>query len=605
MSAQKARILFVCAALLTLSISAPAAPPEGTMAFTVSMPQAGSHQFHVALRCAGLSNGPGGETQDFKMPVWTPGFYRILDYAKYVRDFRAADDTGRALPWEKVAKNTWRVVSGDASAVVLNYDVEASVSFVARNYIDDQRAFIAPAGLFMHIARGIRHPVTATFQMPAGWARISTGLDPVAGQPNTFFAPDFDVLYDSPFLLGNQETLQFSVVGRPHTMVIENVPASVNREKMTSDLQRMVEAATRLLGDVPYKHYTFLLMGKGNGGIEHANSAAISFNGDSLTKEDGYARWLSYVAHEYFHNFNVKRIRPLALGPFDYDQENLTGMLWVSEGLSVYYEDLVLVRAGLMTRGQYLDKMAGAIAKFENAPGHRYQSAAESSLNTWGTLPGGGDRSTSISYYDNGAMLGAMLDLKIRNESHNQKSLDDVMRSLYRGYYQRKARGFTDAEFRSECEKAAGGSLAEVFDYASTSREMDYAKYLAYAGLRVETTAEEAAGAYLGVNTKTQDDGLSITDVAPESPAQSAGLAVEDRIVNLDGAHATAKSLNDLLSAGKPGDKIKAQFSRSGATQEVEIVLGKNSKRSYKIAPMDAPNPLQSEILKDWLRSRQ
>lgn len=129
----------------------------------------------------------------------------------------------------------------------------------------------------------------------------------------------------------------------------------------------------------------FLLMGKGNGGIEHGNSAAVSFNGDSLTMESGYARWLSYVAHEYFHNFNVKRIRPLALGPFDYDQENLTDMLWVSEGLSVYYEDLVLVRAGLLTSDQYLGQMAGAIAKFENAPGHRYQSAAEASLDTWGT----------------------------------------------------------------------------------------------------------------------------------------------------------------------------------------------------------------------------
>jgi len=269
----------------------------------------------------------------------------------------------------------------------------------------------------------------------------------------------------------------------------------------------------------------------------------------------------------------------------------------------------VLVRAGLMTRGQYLDKMAGAIAKFENAPGHRYQSAAEASLYTWGAPPGGFDRGTSISYYDNGAMLGALLDLKIRNASHNRASLDDVMRSLYREYYQREARGFTDAEFRAECEKAAGGSLAEVFGYVSTSREMDYAKYFAYAGLRVEMAADEAAGAYLGVNTKTQDDGLAITDVAPDSPAHSAGLAAGDRIVNLDGAPATAKSLNDLLAAKKAGDQVKVQFSRgvsgSGATAEAEIVLGKNAKRSYKIAPVESPDPLQMEILSDWLRGRQ
>src|SRR5580658_1260470 len=192
MSAQKARLLFNCAAVLALSLPAPAAPPERTMAFTVSMPHAGSHQFHVALRCEGLR----GETRDFKMPVWTPGFYRVLDYAKYVRDFRAEDETGRALPWEKTAKNTWRVAAGNAAAVVLNYDVEASAAFVARNYIDEQRAFIAPAGLFVYLAGRIQHPATVAFQMPADWARISTGLDPVDGPPHTFFAPDFEVLYD-------------------------------------------------------------------------------------------------------------------------------------------------------------------------------------------------------------------------------------------------------------------------------------------------------------------------------------------------------------------------------------------------------------------------
>lgn len=597
MFAQKARVILISAALLAPALCA---PDESAMAFTVSMPEAASHRFHVTFRCQGLS----GETQDFKMPVWTPGFYRVLDFAKNVLNFRAEDDAGRALAWEKVTKNTWRVATGNAPAIVMNYDVEAPVFFVARSYIDDTRAFIAPAGLFMHVAGHIRHPATVSFQLPANWTRISTGLDPVADRPNTFFTPDFDVLYDSPFLLGNQEILRFDVQARPHTMVIENVPASVSREKMTSDLQRMVNAATRLIGDVPYLHYTFLLMGKGNGGIEHGNSAAISFNGESLTKESGYARWLSYVAHEYFHNFNVKRIRPLALGPFDYDQENLTDMLWVSEGLSVYYQDLVLVRAGLMTPAQYLEKMGGTITRFENAPGHRYQSAAESSLYTWGAPGMGGDRTTSISYYDNGAMLGALLDLKIRNESHNRRSLDDVMRSLYRDYYQQKRRGFTDGEFRAECEQAADGPLEEFFAYASSSREMDYAKYFGYAGLRVETTSEETPGAYLGVNTRTTDGGLSITEVAPDSPARSAGLTAQDCLVNLDGAPASAKSLNDRLAAAKPGDKIKLRFARNGATQEIEIVLGKNSKHSYKIVAMESPNPLQAEILKDWLPSQ-
>src|SRR6185312_774866 len=194
------------------------------------------------------------------------------------------------------------------------------------------------------------------------------------------------------------------------------------RTQMVADLKSIVTAATQLMGDVPYKHYTFLMMGRGGGGIEHSNSSSNQFNGESLSTPEGYLRWLSFICHEYFHNFNVKRIRPLALGPFDYDQENLTTMLWVSEGLSVYYQDLILVRAGLMTREQYLAKLGTAIGTFENASGRHYQSATESSWNTWNSGSGvGGDRNTTISYYNNGAMLGAMLDLKIRDGSKNKK----------------------------------------------------------------------------------------------------------------------------------------------------------------------------------------
>ena len=179
--------------------------------------------------------------------------------------------------------------------------------------------------------------------------------------PGVFEAPDFDVLYDSPILVGNQESLQFDVKGVPHFVAIENVAPEVDRARMVADLKAVVTAAVELMGDIPYRHYTFLMMGRGNGGIEHANSSANQFDGAGLGTRSGYVRWLSFIAHEYFHSFNVKRIRPLALGPFDYDQENVTGMLWVSEGLSVYYEDILLVRAGLMTREQYLEKLASAM----------------------------------------------------------------------------------------------------------------------------------------------------------------------------------------------------------------------------------------------------
>jgi predicted metalloprotease with PDZ domain len=358
------------------------------------------------------------------------------------------------------------------------------------------------------------------------------------------------------------------------------------------------------MGAVPYRHYTFLLMGKGAGGIEHLNSASISFDGASLSTEHGYRRWLSYVSHEYFHNFNVKRIRPLALGPFDYDTPNLTDMLWVSEGLTVYYEDIVLARAGLDTRDQYLEEMASALAHFENGSGHRYQSATESSLTTWDTPFGGGNRAM-ISYYDNGAMLGAMLDLKIRHESGNRASLDSVMRALYRKYAVEKNRGFTDAEFRAECESAAGADLGEVFDYASTTLEPDYAKYFAYAGLALRTTVEDAPGAWLGVNMHTADGKLVVTSFSAASPAAQAGVAAGDRIVEVDGAPATAKSLADRLATAKPGDKLKLHLARTDASLEVEVTLGPNRKRTFHLDPVSNPAPLEAAILQDWLRQER
>jgi predicted metalloprotease with PDZ domain len=567
------------------------------MAFTVSMPQPSTHLFHVAFCCQGLK----GEMQDFELPAWMPGFYRIMDYQKNVTNFRAADGRGRPLPWEKVGRNTWRVASGNAPVVQLDYDVFGHISFPAENYVDAGRAFLAPPGVFMYVAGQIGHPVTVTIKLPAGWTRIASGLDPVPERPATFFAPDFDVLYDCPILMGNQEERRFDVRGVPHEVVIENVLETIDRQKMADDLERIVDTATRLLGDIPYKHYTFLLMGEGRGGIEHGNSAACLFDGKSLTDEKGYRGWLSYIAHEYFHLFNIKRIRPISLGPFDYETENLTNMLWVSEGLTVYYEDIVLVRAGLMTTAVYLERMANAITGFENTPGRRYQSATESSSQTWGGSGYGGDRNTTISYYEDGAMLGAMLDLQIRNDSQNRRSLDDVMRALYRSYYQRKKRGFTDAEFREECERAAGGSLSEVFECAATTRGIDYAKYFACAGLRLDDVLEDAPGAFLGVYTQALKEGLQVIDVDPGSPAMNAGLKAQDQIMEIDGAPASAKILSDLLAAKKPGEEIKVSLRRNNGPQELAITLVKNRKHAYSMKPVADPSPLQAAIFKDWL----
>jgi len=311
------------------------------------------------------------------------------------------------------------------------------------------------------------------------------------------------------------------------------------------------------------------------------------------------------VAHEFFHLYNVKRIRPVALGPFDYDKENYTRMLWMSEGFTSYYEDLILRRAGLITRDDVLEAARSNIANYENIPGHLFQSAAESSFDTWLHSFGRGDNAanTTISYYDKGAALGMLLDFKIRAETKNERSLDDVMRSLYQEYYKAKKRGFTDGEFRAVCERIAGCPLAEIFDvYVPTTKDIDYPKYLAYAGLDIDAQPQVGSEPYFGAATRERNERLIISNVEWDSPAMRAGLSAEDEIIALEDVRVSAKTMIDILRQKMPADKIRVLISRDNSVREVTVVLGKRQERSFSIKPLANPTPLQSAILKDWLR---
>lgn len=576
-----------------------------TFDFTVSMDRPVNHYYHVELRCDQLT----GATQDFKMPVWMPGYYRIMDYAKDVVNFKASDSSGAPLPLVKIDKNTWRVKTAGGSRIVLNYDVYAFTRFVANNYLDDQRGYFVGPGMFVYLAGKIDRPATVHFNLPSGWSSIATGLDPVAGRPNTFSASDFDLLYDCPTLLGSQEHFQFEVNGVRHSIVAEDVPADLDRAKIAADLKKMVETATSMMGDIPYKHYTFLLMGRGVGGVEHLTSAAMFFNGASLETADGYRRWLSFAAHEYFHTYNVKRIRPIALGPFDYDHENFTTMLWEAEGFTSYYQDLLLERAGLTTPAQYFATLTANISTYENSPGHLFQSAAQSSIDTW--IHGEDAANTTISYYNKGPAIAAMLDYQIRAATGNQKSLDDVMRALYNEYFKQKKRGFTDDEFRAVCERIAGVQLGEVLgDYVATTKAIDYQKYFALAGLRIDTELRAQPGVYLGAVAGAPGRGgpgappepagaQVISRIDYDSPASHGGLSIGDEILSIDGVRVS--NLNDALRGRGPGERVRILIARDRRDREIEVVLGSRMERSFRIEPVEQPSPLQSAILKGVL----
>jgi len=409
-------------------------------------------------------------------------------------------------------------------------------------------------------------------------------------------------------MFGNFEQLHFDVKGVPHTIVLEGIPASIDRNKIAADFKKIVTTATELIGDIPYKHYTFLCIGEGAGGVEHLTSAAMLSNGEGLATPEGYQRWLGFASHEYFHTFNVKRIRPIALGPFDYDHENFTDMLWVSEGLTEYFAELVVERAGLTSRDAYLKGLSGEMATLENGSGHLFQSLAESSIDTWtsgGRGGGSGDENavnTTISYYVKGSALGPVLDLKIRNETKNQKSLDTVMRTLYKEFFQEKKRGFTDQEFREVCERTAGTPLAEFFDdYIDSTKEVDFAKYFEYAGLKLDTELRARPGAYLGADMA--NNGTTVSRVEVDSPARASGLSAQDQILAVDGSPIGNRKLDDILKTKKSGDTMKLLIARAHEIEEVNVVLGAKMERSFKMTPVDNPTPLQAEILKDWLKN--
>jgi predicted metalloprotease with PDZ domain len=529
----------------------------------------------------------------------------ILDLAKYVMNFHAEDGTGNILHWEKTTKNTWRVETYNVPVVRLSYDVYAYTQSVAHPFLDDGRGFISPTGIFMYVNGHLQHPVTVTIKPYQEWDKISTGLDKVEQKTNVFYAPDFDVLYDCPILAGNQEILSFEVEGIPH-YVAQEKPADIENQKYLSDLKMVVESAVSIIGEIPYKHYTFMIMDRGMGGLEHSNSQAVfSGNRYSLSDPDGYKRWMAFLAHEYFHLYNVKRIRPIALGPFDYNRENYTNMLWFSEGVTVYYEYIILNRAGVLTREESLEQLRRSIINYENIPGHLFQPVMMSSFDTWILFFNRSENAsnTTISYYDKGCALGMLLDLKIRHETENRKSFDDVMRTLYDDFYKEKNRGFTDKEFRDVCEETAGCSLEEIFDYASTTRAIDYPKYLAYAGLNIDTIPEEMPGAYLGVNFRDVEENIMINNVEWNSPAWKAGLSPGDNIIELNGAAATSGLLRKIMDSGKPGDKLNILVSRRTGEKMIEAVLDRKIQKSFKITVLPDPDSIQLTILNDWLKN--
>ncbi len=459
--------------------------------YIISMPQPANHKYHLELHIGGLNQ----DTLLFKMPNWMPGYYQLMNYAKDVENISACGENGGNIPINKTNSNTWSITGIRNKPFVLSYDVKTDRQFVANSFLDNTHAYIVPANNFLYIDGLLNSPVSVKVIKNQEWSTIATSLELVSGSLDEFMAPDFDILYDSPILVGNLEELPpFKVKGIEHRFIGYKI-GHFDKKLFIDNLKKIVEAAVATIGDIPYKQYTFIAIGPGRGGIEHLNNTTISFDGNEIKAKEDINRTMNFIGHEYFHHYNVKRIRPFELGPFNYDKGNKTNLLWVSEGLTVYYEYMIAKRAGLADEKTLFADFEGNINNVENSPGRLYQSLSQSSYNTWNDGPfgpQGEEKNKTMSYYEKGPVVGLLLDFAIRNATQNKKSLDDVMQLAYWQYYKKLQRGFTDAEFQEACESVAGAPLTQIFEYVYTTKELDYNKYLKYAGLKLTSQAGTA-----------------------------------------------------------------------------------------------------------------
>ena len=581
--------------------------------FTVSMSKPHTHLLEVKMRITESGATTVGEDV-LVMPVWTPGSYLIREFERHVQNFSAVDASGHALPWEKINKNSWRIKTNNARDIRVTYLVYANELTVRTNELNSDHAFWNNAALLMYLERSLTHPVKIHVNPEPGW-KVATGLPAVPGEKNTFRAENFDILYDSPFEVSNFKQIDFLVRGVPHRIVIDG-EGNYDPALMKAEVRKIVETEVGLFGEIPYHDYTFFLhlRPNGGGGLEHLNSTALGFRRFGFSDAAGYRRFGALVAHEFFHLWNVKRIRPDALGPFDYTKENHTKLLWVAEGITEYYGQLMLRRAGLISDEAYLEHLASQIQDVQDTPGRKVMSAEDASFNSWikEYRPDENSINSQISYYDKGELLGMLLDLEIRRRSNNAKSLDDVMRMLYTDFFKRN-RNYTPADFQKVCESAAGSSLQDFFSrYVRGTDELPYNQILQAAGVQVEqagvpieqvnNVSDVLTSAYLGAEFEDSGDFVSVKNVRAGSPAYEQGLNAKDLIIAMDGERANTKRLIALLGSKRPNDVIRLTVFRNDDLRTFDIKLGDRIAADYRIVQLPARSEQQKRIYDSWTR---
>jgi predicted metalloprotease with PDZ domain len=571
-------------ALFLLFISFGTAQSPDPIFYTLRIPAPQTHYVEVEARVPTAAQ----PHIELMMAVWTP--YVIREYAKNLEAVAARAPDGHPLTIEKSRKNRWRIETGGADPVIVSYRVYCRVMDVQDNWVDDEFALLNGAPTFLTLADHAPRPHDVRIVLPPSWKTTATGMPPVSGEPHHYRAPDYETLVDSPIVAGNPRVHEFAVEGKTHYLVDVGEDGVFDGDRAARDLGAVVRTDARLWGGLPYDKYLFLnLLTGAGGGMEHSNSTAFMSDRWSTRTHRNYLHWLNLVSHEFFHAWNVKRLRPAELTPGEYETEPYTSSLGIAEGFTSYYAPLILRRAGLTTEEELLGTLSRSIRELQTTPGRLVESLSQSSFDTWIKFyrPDENSRNTAISYYTKGEVAGFLLEARVRTATYGAKSLDDVMRqALARNPV---GAGYTPAAFRAAASEVAGADLsawfAQVFD---STAELDYREALDWFGLRFAGESSNPQ-AWLGADTSAENGRLMVTGIPRGTPAYQAGLDTGDEIVGFGDFRVRAADWDRELSNYQPGDRLPLLLARRGRLIRVTVTLGRAPAEAWTLEPVGSP----------------
>ncbi|HEX7643954.1 MAG TPA: M61 family metallopeptidase [Burkholderiaceae bacterium] len=579
-----------------------------SISYAIAPKDLAGHLFEVSLTVA----APAAEGQVFSLPAWIPGSYMIREFSRNIVQIRASSN-GKKVALKKLDKHTWQAAPCHG-ALTLQYEVYAWDLSVRAAHLDQTHGFFNGTSMFLQ-AHGHEHvPHVVDIQPPSGlkW-RVATTLPELKAKRygfGTYIAADYDELIDHPVEMGTFELGSFKAHGVQHDVVFTGRVPNLDMARVTADLQKICEAQIALFEPrakrAPMGRYVFMTMvtADGYGGLEHRASTALMCAREDLpvkgkpADSDGYRNFLGLCSHEYFHTWNVKRIKPAVFAPYDLRQETHTPLLWVFEGFTSYYDDLMLVRSGVIDEAAYLKAVAKTVNMVWRGAGRHKQSIADSSFDAWTKYYRQDENSPNaiVSYYTKGSLVALALDLTIRSETKGRKSLDDVMRTLWQRYGRdfyspRGGRGVSEAELEALIEEVSGLKLKSRLDrWVRGTADLPLAELLAPFGIDLVVPGKEAKPG-LGVRTAREGNDCKLATVYEGQAAHKAGLSGGDLLVALDGLRVTAANLDKLLERYRIGDTVTLHAFRRDELMSFSVKLMADDvpKREMKVAGKQAP----------------